>query len=157
MLLLLYKYYTLLFQVAKPVVAVRSVVPGDDGVDWSDVNGPLIIILIVVPSALVIIATVILLYMHCYVRSRSWRVDGVSWKCWQTLSLNISIRNNKNLHVKLLYIFLLSFTCYYIWSLRYLQTLLMAIQPIVALFPLCKCNSPWYTLQPMVSGFFSIL
>ena len=63
---------------AKPVVAVRSIVPGDDGVDWSDVNGPLLIILIVVPSALVIIATVILLYMHCYVRSQSWRVDGVS-------------------------------------------------------------------------------
>ena len=123
--------------------------------DWSDVNGPLLIILIVVPSALVIIATVILLYMHCYVRSRSWRVDGVSWKCWQTLSLNISIRNNnKNLHVKLLYISLLSFTCYYIWSLWYLQTLLMAIQPIVALFSLCKCNSPWYTLSNLWLRFF---
>ncbi|XP_071121020.1 uncharacterized protein [Mytilus edulis] len=66
---------TIGYPVAQPIVALSSAKTPDNGVNWSDFNGPLIIILIVVPSALVIIVTIGFIYVHCYVRSYS--VDGI--------------------------------------------------------------------------------
>ncbi|XP_063398004.1 uncharacterized protein LOC134682970 isoform X2 [Mytilus trossulus] len=67
---------TIGYPVAQPIVALSSVKTTDNGVNWSDFNGPLIIILIAVPSALVIIVTIGFIYVHCYVRSYS--VDGIT-------------------------------------------------------------------------------
>ncbi|CAG2239037.1 unnamed protein product [Mytilus edulis] len=66
---------TIGYPVAQSIVALSSAKTPDNGVNWSDFNGPLIIILIAVPSALVIIVTIGFIYVHCYVRSYS--VDGI--------------------------------------------------------------------------------
>ena len=66
---------TFTIQVAKPVVAVAAPIPNDGSIDWSDFNGPLIVILVVVPSALAILAAVVLLYIHC--RVTTWDVSDV--------------------------------------------------------------------------------
>lgn len=58
----------------------------DVGVDWSDFDGPLIIILVAVPSGLAIIATIIFLYIH--INTRSWEITGVSDKHLSIVQFN---------------------------------------------------------------------